>query len=85
MCGLYLFQFPKLVGKKIAHRFGRCFTVFSTPAFAGKSIRGRDASAHLVFAFSVRVRAASYEGWWNGARYRVRTCDPYSVNVVLYH
>src|SRR5580700_11389388 len=21
----------------------------------------------------------------NGARYRVRTCDPYSVNVVLYH
>jgi hypothetical protein len=23
--------------------------------------------------------------WWSGARYRVRTCDPYSVNVVLYH
>lgn len=22
--------------------------------------------------------------WKNGARYRVRTCDPYSVNVVLY-
>ena len=23
--------------------------------------------------------------WWNGARCRVRTCDPFSVNEVLYH
>ncbi len=31
--------------------------------------------------------AAVKTGVWgeNGGRYKVRTCDPYDVNVVLYH
>lgn len=42
----------------------------------------------MVFPFGVaRKRHVPYSApvWTDGGRYKVRTCDPYDVNVVLYH
>jgi hypothetical protein len=35
--------------------------------------------------FSMKMHKSLYCGRKDGARYRVRTCDPYRVKVVLYH
>ena len=35
--------------------------------------------------FSMKMHKSLYCGRKHGARYRVRTCDPYRVKVVLYH
>jgi hypothetical protein len=40
-------------------------------------------SVRTRFGFSAQVLRA--EATYDGARYRVRTCDPYRVKVVLYH
>ena len=38
-----------------------------------------------LLAENSRDHQIETQNWQNGARYRVRTCDPYRVKVMLYH
>ena len=42
-------------------------------------------AATLLQANVHQVTSGTRAPAWNGGRYKVRTCDPYDVNVVLYH